>query len=171
MVSKFNFDVLWQLEASLVCQHCRRGRRFAPRATIEALRRYEHEMGEPPYQPRDERCSSSSDRQTASPHTEMIDYKDAASNIVFRQRCKNFRHPRDHRRVAPIALAKQDDARFRGLGEREQARVVEIGSDDRSSLQLRPRNNGSIGFMREPDSGRMHGIMPAFDKPCRQCWR
>jgi hypothetical protein len=44
---------IWQLEASLVCHHCRRGTRFAPRATIEALCRTERQMGEPPYQPRD----------------------------------------------------------------------------------------------------------------------
>jgi hypothetical protein len=44
---------IWQIEASLVCQHCRRGTRFAPRATIEALCRHDREMGEPPYQPRD----------------------------------------------------------------------------------------------------------------------
>jgi len=44
---------IWQLEASLVCQHCRRGTRFAPRAAIEALCRHDREMGEPPHQPRD----------------------------------------------------------------------------------------------------------------------
>jgi len=44
---------VWQLEASLVCQHCRRGTRFAPRAKIEMLCRADREMGEAPYQPRD----------------------------------------------------------------------------------------------------------------------
>jgi len=44
---------IWQLEASLVCQHCRRGRKFAPRANIEALCRHDREMGEPRHQPRD----------------------------------------------------------------------------------------------------------------------
>jgi hypothetical protein len=44
---------IWQLEASLVCQHCRRGTRFAPRANIEMLCRHAGEMREGRYQPRD----------------------------------------------------------------------------------------------------------------------
>jgi hypothetical protein len=44
---------IWQLEASLVCQHCRRGTRFAPRAKIEMLCRHEGEMREGRWQPRD----------------------------------------------------------------------------------------------------------------------
>jgi hypothetical protein len=43
---------IWQLEASLVCQHCRRGTRFAPRARIERLCRAHGEMGEAPFQDR-----------------------------------------------------------------------------------------------------------------------
>lgn len=44
---------LWQLEASLVCQHCRRGSRFPPRAKIEMLCRQDREMGEGRWQARD----------------------------------------------------------------------------------------------------------------------
>src|ERR1043166_2865968 len=43
---------IWQLEASLACQHCRRGT-FGPRAKIERLCRQEREMGEARCQPRD----------------------------------------------------------------------------------------------------------------------
>src|SRR5947209_678057 len=43
---------IWKLEASLVCQVCRRGRSFAPRAKIEMLCQYDKQMGPSPFQER-----------------------------------------------------------------------------------------------------------------------
>jgi hypothetical protein len=44
---------IWQLEASLVCEHCRRGSRYAPRARIEMLCQHEHQLGALRHQDRD----------------------------------------------------------------------------------------------------------------------
>src|SRR5437667_5950282 len=112
--------------------------------------------------------SSSSDRQAPSTHTEMIDHKDAASHVGFRQYCENFAHPPDHGGVVPIALAEQDHARLGDLSEREQTRVVQVNRNDGSPLLLRTRHDGNVGFAPEPEVGGMHGIVPAFGKPCRQ---
>lgn len=44
---------IWALEASLVCEVCRRGRTFAPRAKIEMLCQYDKQLGACRYQERD----------------------------------------------------------------------------------------------------------------------
>lgn len=44
---------LWQMEASLVCGHCREHTRFPPRARIEMLCRQDCEIGPPRHQDRD----------------------------------------------------------------------------------------------------------------------
>jgi len=43
---------IWQLEGSLACRLCRRGRGFPPRTTIEMLCRYDRECGPAPYHER-----------------------------------------------------------------------------------------------------------------------
>src|SRR2546421_4871495 len=82
----------------------------------------------------------------------MVHHEDAAGDIGFSHCCKNVGHPCDDGSVAPIALAKQDDAWLRSFSEREQARIVEVDSNDRSSLLLRACHDDSIGFSASPIS-------------------
>jgi hypothetical protein len=44
---------IWQLEGSLACRLCRRGRSFPPRTKIEMLCAYDKQMGSPPHLDRD----------------------------------------------------------------------------------------------------------------------
>lgn len=44
---------IWALEASLVCEVCRQGRSFPPRAKIEMLCQHDKQTGPAPYQERD----------------------------------------------------------------------------------------------------------------------
>jgi hypothetical protein len=44
---------IWQLQGALVCEPCRRGRTYGPRATIEMLCNYDKQTGPSPYQERD----------------------------------------------------------------------------------------------------------------------
>ena len=114
------------------------------------------------------RGCSSPNRQTASAYAEMIHDNDALGNVRFSQCGKNFAHTRDYGGFAPVAIAKQNQARLGGLSEREQARVVEINGDDGSRLLLRPGHDRDIGCTRKPQVGGMHGIMPMVGEPRRQ---
>src|SRR3954454_10314289 len=98
----------------------------------------------------------------------MVHHEDAAGDVGFSHCCKNVGHPCDHGSVAPIALAKQDDAWLRSFSEREQARIVEIDGNDRSSLLLRACHDDGIGFTCESEIGAMRRVVTAVDKPSRE---
>jgi hypothetical protein len=47
--------------------------------------------------------------------------------IGRRHGAQDITHARDYIGLAPVTVAKQDQARFGGPSEREQARIVKIG--------------------------------------------
>lgn len=81
---------------------------------------------------------------------------------------KQLPHPCDDVGVAPVAAAKQDQARLIGAGERKQARVVQVCSDNGALFRFGPSNDLHVRCPVHPDIESMDRIVSTIDQPARQ---
>src|SRR5205807_2304470 len=88
--------------------------------------------------------------QSASTDTVSIHHDNAARYFDLRQNSQDCLHSGDDIGVAPIAVAEEDQARFGGPSQGEQAWKVKIDSDNRSTILFRASNN--VGVRRAAKS-------------------
>src|SRR6267142_4330674 len=72
--------------------------------------------------------------QTPPTYSTAIYDNNAPGYVALAQAIENLLHSRDHLAPAPIAAAKQDQARPGRPGKGKQPRIIEIGGDHRSSI-------------------------------------
>ena len=73
-----------------------------------------------------------------------------------------------HVRLAPFAVAEQNEAWGGGLRDRKQARVVEVCGHYRSRFKQGAGDDLRVRRAVEAESGRVHRIVSAMLKPLRQ---
>src|SRR5712692_5524856 len=88
-------------------------------------------------------------RYPASTYPVPIHDDDALRNIGRCQCPQDVAHARGYIGLAPVTVAEQDKARVGDACEREEARIVEIGGDDRPRLLFRTGHDVDVGGVVE----------------------
>jgi hypothetical protein len=81
-------------------------------------------------------CDISTDRQTPAANAIAIYDQDAPRNVLVTQPRNDIVHALDCFSLAPIAPAKQDQARSGRAGTGKKARIIEISGNDRAPFGI-----------------------------------
>lgn len=115
--------------------------------------------------------SSGLQREPSATDSISLDDDNAIADVVLGECRKNLAKSLAHVRLAPFAVAEQDEAWSGGLRDCKQARVVEVRGYDRSRFKQGAGDNRCVWRAVEAESGGVHRIVPAMLKPLHQLRR
>src|SRR5439155_22363905 len=99
------------------------------------------------------------------------DGNDAAVYLVLGQGGQNLSQSGSDTSFCPVTAAKKNEAGAIAARGRDQARVIEVSSDDRTGLMLGSLDDFDVASSVKPDFGCVVGVMSQFRQPTRQGWR
>lgn len=94
--------------------------------------------------------------------------ENAAFNLLRLEARKQRRHASSYVCLAPVAAAKRNEAGLRRTYDCQQARIAEIGGDDRAAFESRDLYDLNITGGSKANLYRVYRFMSATDKSGRQ---